>query len=147
MAYEIPKNLKYQEKILFNLSIWQSLWVGLFGFLVFTVVFKTPLIFELKIVLSIFLALLGIGFAFFDLKNHLAVLAGFLLKPRQLGYLDRRVNNFLEVKKIESNAVFLKDNSSIAIFIEEKTNGAHAPAGGNTRLAATRRLTSARNGL
>jgi len=122
LAYEIPKNLKYEEKILFNLSIWQALWVGLFGVLVVIIFFRTPLIFEIKVVVGIFLGLLGIGFAFLDLKKHLQTVLGFFLKPRQAGYLDKKVNNFLDVKKIGDDTVFLKDNSEKAIVQVQPIN-------------------------
>lgn len=116
MAYEIPKNLKYQEKILFNLSIWQALWVGLFGVLIGIVFFKTPLIFELKVVLGIVFGIIGLGFAFFDLKNHLKTVSSFVFKPRQLGYLDKKMNGFLSVKKIVGDTIFLKNGSTKAII-------------------------------
>ncbi len=116
MSYEIPKNLKYQEKIFFNLSIWQTLWITLFGILIWTINIKTILFFEAKIVLSIILGLLGIGFAYLDLKKHLITITNFLFNPKQLGYLDKRLNSFIEVSKIEFDTIFLKNSSSWAIL-------------------------------
>lgn len=115
MAYEIPKNLKYEEKIVFNLSIWQALWVALFGILVWTVFVKTGFSFEVKVLASIFLGILGLGFAFFDLKKNLTIAANFLLKPRQLGYFDKNLDRFLQVEKIENDTVFLKNGGSKTI--------------------------------
>jgi hypothetical protein len=108
MSYEIPKNLQYQEKIVFNLSFEQAIWVGLFGCLIFATFFKLPLIIEAKIVISLILAVLGAGFAFFNLRSHTITAWGFLSKPRQMGYLDPAMQKFLEIKKIENDTVFLQ---------------------------------------
>lgn len=122
VAYEIPKELRYEEKILFNLSLPQAGWMGLFGLLVLMVFLKTPLIFEAKLVLVIIFGLLGIGFAFFDMKTHLATGIGFLITPRQMGYLDRKMASFLSVKKIEDDSVYLKDGSVKAIIQVQPIN-------------------------
>lgn len=122
MSYEIPKNLKYSEKIIFNLSLVQAGWIGLFGLLATGIFTKTPLPFEIKVASVIVLGLLGAGFAFFDLRKHLATLIGFLLKPRRLGYLDKRMAGFLDVKKIESDSIYLKKGSIKAVVQVQPIN-------------------------
>jgi len=122
MSYEIPKNLKYQEKILFNLSLPQAGWLGLFGVITIAVFIKTPLSLETKAATGIILTLIGIGFAFFNLKTHSQTAINFFTKPQQLGYLDKRMAEFIEVKKIENNTIQLKNGSTKAILQVQPIN-------------------------
>ncbi len=116
MGYEIPKNLKYEEKILFNLSLWQAGWLGIFGLFAAMIFLKTALSFEIKSAIAIILALAGAGFAFFDLKEHVASAGNFILKPREIGYLDGAMQKFTEVKKIGDDAIYLGNGTVKAII-------------------------------
>jgi len=116
MSYEIPKNLKYEEKIIFNLSIIQAGWLGLFGSLAAIIFLKAPLNFETKTIIIIVLALLGTGFAFFNLKEYLTTSIHFITRPRELGYLSKDMEKFIEVKKIIDNTIYLSNGSAKAIL-------------------------------
>ncbi len=122
MSYEIPKNLKYEEKILFNLSFEQALWVGLFGSLILIVFLKLPLVLEAKIGLGILLVTLGAGFAFFGFRTHTSNLWGFLSTPRQIGYLDPPMRKFLEINRVENDAIYLQNGSIKAIIQVQPIN-------------------------
>lgn len=122
MAYEIPKNLKYEEKILFNLTIWQALWLGFFSVIFIIVFTKIQIFFEAKVLIGVFLSIIAAGFAFFDLKKHLKTAIGFLRQPRQLGYLDKKMSAFLEVTKIENDSFYLKDGAAKAIIQVQPIN-------------------------
>ncbi len=116
MSYEIPKNLKYEEKFFFNLSLSQAGWLGLFGTLGAIVFLKTPLPFEFKLVLGVLLLAIGGGFAFLNLREHLTTFANYFLRPKELGYLDKEMESFIEVKRIADNTLFLTNNSAKAII-------------------------------
>jgi hypothetical protein len=122
MSYEIPKDIKYQEKILFNLSFEQALWVGLFGFIIFALFFKTNIAFEIKTTLSITIALAGIGFAFLNLQTKITHLISFLKKPRKMGYLDNSMKKFFGIKKIEKDSVYFQNGSVKAIVHVQPIN-------------------------
>lgn len=122
MSYEIPKNIKYQEKIVFNLSFEQAFWVGLFGILIFTVFFKLPIILEARIGISLIFVCLGIGFAFFDFRTHATNLWAFLSNPREMGYLDPKMAKFLEINKVENDTVFLQNGSLKALIHVQPIN-------------------------
>src|SRR3989344_2985293 len=122
MSYEIPKELRYEEKIIFNLTIWQSLWLGFFSIIAAIVFLRTPLEFEIKVVIGIFLLIIGAGFAFFDLKNNLLSLSAFVSKPREIGYLDKKMAQFLDVKMIENDVVYLKNGNAKAIVQVQPIN-------------------------
>ena len=62
MSYEIPKNLKYEEKFFFNLSLSQAGYLGIFGAIGAMIFLKTPLPFEIKAVLALLFAGIGGGF-------------------------------------------------------------------------------------
>ncbi|MFH0970157.1 MAG: hypothetical protein V1776_01720 [Candidatus Diapherotrites archaeon] len=116
MSYEIPKNLQYTEKIVFNLGFEQALWVGLFGILTFTVFFKLPIIFEARIGISLILVALGAGFAFFDFRTYATNIFSFLSIPRKIGYLDHKMKQFVEINRIENDSVYLQNGSIKAII-------------------------------
>lgn len=122
MSYEIPKNLQYTEKIVFNLSFEQALWVGIFGILTFTVFFKLPIIFEARIGISLILAGLAVGFAFFDFRTHATNIFSFLTVPRQIGYLDPKMKQFVEINRIENDTIYLQNGSIKAIIQVQPIN-------------------------
>jgi len=122
VSYEIPKNLKYEEKILFNLSLQQSIWLGLFIMPAAIILFKSPLAIEINAIIAIVLALLGLGFAFLNLKEHSIILYKYLSQPRQLGYLSKKMANFIEVKEIRDDSVFLSNGTTKAILQVQPIN-------------------------
>ncbi|MBI2005322.1 PrgI family protein [Candidatus Woesearchaeota archaeon] len=122
MAYEIPKNLKYTEKILFNLNFEQAAWIGLFGFLIFTIYFKLPLSFDVRLILSILLALLGLGFAFFNLRPYAQTLLSFLFSPKRMGYFDPKMKAFMEIERIENDSIYLKGGLVKAVIQVQPIN-------------------------
>lgn len=122
MSYEIPKNLKYEEKILFNLSLLQAGWLTLFCIPAAVIFLKTPLQFEVKAGIGIVLALIGIGFAFLDLKEHLSKAFVFVFKPREFSYLDKEMSRFIEVKRIGDDALYLNNGSMKAVLQVQPIN-------------------------
>jgi len=116
MSYEIPKNLKYEEKFFFNLSLSQAGWLGLFGTLGAIIFLKTPLPFEFKLVLGVMLLGVGGGFAFLNLREHLTTFANYFFRPKELGYLDKEMESFIEVKRIQDNTLYLANGSAKAII-------------------------------
>ncbi|MEI7961235.1 MAG: PrgI family protein [archaeon] len=122
MSYEIPKNLKYEEKIIFNLSLWQAGSLGLFGFLAAMLILKSSLPIEISATIAIVLLAIGGGLAFFNLKEHALNFANFAFRPRQFGYLDKEMAKFIEIKEINDNAVFLQNGGVKAIIQVQPLN-------------------------
>ena len=116
MSYEIPKNLKYEEKIIFNLSLWQAIWLGLFIVPAAIFLLKSPLAIEINASIAIVLVLLGIGFAFFNFQEHTITLYKYFSQPRQLGYLSKKMANFIEVREIKEDSIFLSNGLAKAIL-------------------------------
>lgn len=122
MSYEIPKNIRYQEKILFNLSFEQAAWVGIFGLLIFTLFFKTPLVLEIRVILSLILTTIAVGFAFFDFRTHAQNAWSFISHPRKIGYLDPKMAKFVEIKTIENDTICLQNGSLKALIHVQPIN-------------------------
>ena len=122
MSYEIPKNLKYEEKFFFNLSLVQAGWMGLFGMLGAIIFLKTPLDFEVKAVIGIICLSVGGGFAFLNLREHLTTFVNYYLRPRELGYLSKQMEGFIEVNKIVDSTAFLSNGSAKAILQVQPIN-------------------------
>lgn len=116
MPYEIPQNLRYQEKIIFGLTFPQLIWLGLFagsGALIFL---KAPLELYFRAAISGILVLLGFGFAFMGLAQHLLTFRAYRSSIREAGYLDKRLNSFVEVKKVENDSIYLKTGGMRAVL-------------------------------
>ncbi len=122
MSYEIPSELKYEEKVLFGLSIPQSLWLGAAAIAALAVFLKTRLPLEAKAFAALLLLGLGAGFAFFGLERQTRSAFGFLSKSREAGYFDGRMMEFVGVQKIEHGTVFLKDGSARAVIAVQPIN-------------------------
>lgn len=122
MAYEIPKNLQYTEKIIFNLSFEQAAWIGLFGLIIFTICFKLPVPLPVKVISSILLACTAMGFAFFDFRTHGTNLYRFWRAPKEIGYLDPKMSQFVEIKTIQDDAVFLQHGGTKAVIHVQPIN-------------------------
>lgn len=116
MPYEIPQNLKYKEKILFNLTMPQVFWLGLFGGIASIIFLKIPIVFEFKIFFSLILIFLGLGFAFLDLFPLIQSILTYKKSIKKAGYFDKKLNDFIEVLKIENDCVYLKNGSMKAII-------------------------------
>jgi len=116
MPYEIPQNLKYSEKIAFGLTFWQLFWLALFCGLAGIIFFKLQLNFFLKAFFVLLLVVLGVGFAFFDFFGFLQKYNSFRKGVRKAGFFDKQLNDFVGVKRIESNVMFLDNNSLRAVL-------------------------------
>lgn len=115
MAYEIPQELKYEERIIFGLTLQQFAALAVAGLVGAFVFFRTPLILPLRITVVFVLAFFGLGFAFFDFKGKLANLFNFFGKTRNSGYLDEKTKKFVAVKDVKNNMLFLKDGTARAL--------------------------------
>ncbi|VVC00521.1 PrgI family protein [uncultured archaeon] len=122
MSYEIPAALKYEEKILFGLSLRQALWLGIFGIAGFAIFLKTSFAFEIKAGTGILLALVGAGFAFFDLQTHMIDFTAFARGRKSTGYFDGGMEKFIEVKEIRDDTVLLKNGTAKAVLQVQPIN-------------------------
>ena len=111
MGYEIPQNLKYEEKIIFGLTFKQVFWLALFLGIGGAIFLKTNLQFEIKIIIAIIFSFFGAGFAFFGFWNYIANFLNYRKSIKEAGFFDAKMQKFTDVKKIGDNLVYLNGNS------------------------------------
>ncbi len=120
-AYEIPQNLKYEEKIIANLSFAQLFWVGIFGGSA-AMVFLSPALkwgFEIQVVVGSLLLFLGMGFAFFDFWGNILALVTYLRSVHETKGTEaekaKLLAKFMEVDRIENGVIHLKNGGMRAL--------------------------------
>src|SRR3989344_1597688 len=121
-AYEIPQNLKYEEKIIANLSFAQLFWIALF-FGTAAFIFLSEGIdwgFEAEIVIGSLLMFMGLGFAFFDFMGYLQAFYTYAKSVHETKGSEedkaRKLEKFMEVDRIEADTIYLKDGSMRALL-------------------------------
>ncbi len=121
MGYDIPDTIRYKEKIFLNLDLKQFGYIVLF-LVIAALAYRLPLPEEARIALVSIFVLIGVCFAIFDLETKLLTWLGFMTDIRLGGYLDAKVKGFIEVKKIERNAMFLKNGELRAVVLVKPVN-------------------------
>ncbi|MFH0955084.1 MAG: PrgI family protein [Candidatus Micrarchaeota archaeon] len=116
MAYEIPANLQYKEKIMFNLTMGQLFWLGTFGIISAIIFLRLPFDLTIRFALALPFMACGIGFAFFGFYDKAKDRWTFHNSIKKAGYFDKKLEQFLEIKKIENDTIYLKDGSLRAIL-------------------------------
>lgn len=149
MTYEIPQELEYKEKIIFNLTFRQLAYLFLFTPLMIIVFFKTNWNFVIRFFITAIFSGLAIGFMFLNLEYHLKGWIAWLkfrdLEHKEevkadnkwvLKYLKfknkrdiRKLNNFSGVKEIKDDFIFTLDNKKLAVLKIEPINFSIKPQG------------------
>ncbi|MBI2548783.1 DUF87 domain-containing protein [Candidatus Woesearchaeota archaeon] len=117
MSYEIPSQLAYQEKIIFDLTFEQLVYAGIFLPLVVIILFKTAWPEFLRWMVSTIVMILGICFMFFDLKHWLKNWYEYL-KLRKVDTNSERMIHFLEVKQIKAQVLTTKEKKLAFLKVE-----------------------------
>jgi len=121
MGYDIPDKVKYKEKIFLNLDMKQLGYFVVFVILAL-ISYNLPLQNEAKLILPTFAVLLGIGFVFLGFERFFLERFSYLRNVRIGGALDRKVRDFVGVKKIEDDAVYLKNGELRAVLLVKPVN-------------------------
>lgn len=103
MAYEIPQQLQYKEKIIFGLTFSQIMWLILFGFIIL-IIAKLPISSVARFTLAIFPSTLAIFFIFFDASKWISNIRNFL-KFKSANLDTYKMNKLLEINKIKKNEI------------------------------------------
>ena len=116
MAYEIPPEIEYKERIIFGLTFQQLAYAILFG-LILLAIFKLSLPLTTSLILSSIPFTLAIGFMFLDLKQHLTnILTHFKFTKAEQG--TKAMKKFLKIKQIKDSLI----NNKISIIKLESIN-------------------------
>ncbi len=127
MAYQIPQQLAYKEKIMFGLTFKQLLYLFLFGS-ISLVIFRKCSNLTLSVILASIPSLLGLGFIFFNFDQHIKNYYIYF-RCRKLLFGDSRLEKFLGVKSIKENVIVNFQNKKVSVLkirpinFSIKTNG------------------------
>ena len=127
MAYEIPQQLEYKEKIMFGLTFRQLAYTLLFLPIVIFFYFKSSFNLPLRVFFSINFSAFAIGFIFLNLDSHLKSWI-IWLKYRKLEKPDK-LAKFILVKEIKDDLIHTHDKRKIAILKVEPINFSIKPDG------------------
>lgn len=114
MAYEIPQQLQYKEKIIFGLDFRQLGYALLFG-TISLLILKTGMHIALKIILGTIPIALGAGFMFFKFDELTKNIITFL-KFKEEFYPSPKLTKFTGVKEVKDNCIINEDKKKIAVL-------------------------------
>ena len=115
MAYDIPDEIKYREKIIANLDPRQLLYAIVFGIAAF-LTYRLPFEGDAKIILPGFISVIGIAFIFFKFDEKLKDIFSYFSGLRIAPHNSIPAQKFFEVKSIGDDVVRLDDGRSIAVL-------------------------------
>ncbi|VVB69983.1 Uncharacterised protein [uncultured archaeon] len=121
MSYDIPDEIKYKEKLAFNLDFKQLLYAVIFILLaVFS--YSLPISGQAKFVFPSLFILLGIGFVYLKFDEYLFVRFKYWFGFKEGSWLNKKVRDLVGIEEIEGHTVFLKDNELRSVIIVDPIN-------------------------
>ena len=114
MAYEIPQQLAYKEKIIFGLTFKQLIYAFL-SLITSAIFIKSATNNTVGFILAILPIFCGICFMFFDFDQHLKNYYIFL-KSKKLIKGTLQLQNFIGVKGIEKDCIVTSNNKKVSII-------------------------------
>src|SRR3989344_917036 len=106
MAYEIPQELQYKEKIIFNLTFSQLGYAFLF-IAIIVLIAKSNLGLNVKLTIAVFPAVLGILFIFFNFSSNLRNFF-YWIRFRKATTMSIKMVKYLGLKDIKDNLVEIR---------------------------------------
>ena len=134
MAYEIPQQLEYKEKIMFGLTFKQLAYLFLFAPTILFIVFRTDLHIAIKAFLCANLGALAIGFIFLNLDQHIRNWLHWY-KSRKIEK-PHRMAKFIPIKEVKNDFIITHDNKRLAILKIDPINFSIKPDESKQAIAA-----------
>jgi len=122
--YEIPQQLEYKEKIVFNLTFPQLAYALIFFPFVFSFLFKLNASLPVRVFLACIPGLLAVGFMFFDLRTHLKNWYTWF-RFRDLN-TEEKLNKALPCGEIKNDLIYF-EKKKLAILKVESINFSMKP--------------------
>ena len=114
MTYEIPQQLEYKEKIMFDLTFKQLFYLFIFAPAIALIFFRTEWHLAVKILICTKLGALAIGFIFLNLDWHLRNWFSWY-KSRRIEK-PHKLAKFIPVKEIKNDLIITNDNRKLAVL-------------------------------
>lgn len=115
MAYRIPSDIRYEERLFGPLTIKQSIYALVTGVIVLYIVFFSSFDFVLKIFLTIIVGAIGVGFVQFDLESYIRNYIFFLRQKESGSWISPAARKLMDIKTIRADSVFQKDGSVFGV--------------------------------
>ncbi len=115
MAYRIPSDIRYEERLFGPLTIKQSIYALVTGLVALFVALFSGWGFELRVVLTVIVGALGLGFVQFDLENYIINYVFFLRQKESGSWISPAARKLMDIKTIRANSVFIKDGSVLGV--------------------------------
>ena len=127
MAYEIPQQLEYKEKIIFNLTFKQLAYLFAFAPFMLLIFLKSHWAFASRFFVTAFLGCLAIGFMFMDLDHKLKSWISWL-KFRNVKE-KYKLEAYSGIREIKDHLLTTEDNKKLAFLKIEPLNFSIKPQG------------------
>ncbi len=114
MAYEIPQELEYQEKIVFGLTFKQLIFAVIFGSMSLAIM-KTTIIIQVRVIIAMIPFCIGLGFMYLDFGTHIKDWWAWK-KFRFASIDDYEMENYVGIKNIKDDLIINSDNKKLAIL-------------------------------
>nr|MBA4405300.1 hypothetical protein [Nanoarchaeum sp.] len=119
MTYEIPQELEYQEKIIFNLTFKQLFYLLIFSPFIAIALFQLPVGLAYRIALALIPSSIACVFMFTNLPKRLFSWYKWM-RIRKI--TDQKLRTFLGLDKVENDILYLKNNKKLSIIKVEPIN-------------------------
>ncbi|MBI4141204.1 hypothetical protein HY485_05195, partial [Candidatus Woesearchaeota archaeon] len=112
MTYEIPQSLQYKERVIFNLTIHQSIYAAIFITTSFVVYTKTPLPILARITIIALFLIACLLFMFLDLGRKIQDFLAYF-SFRRATMFDKRMKKYLKLVAVENACYYLRINKKV----------------------------------
>ena len=121
MTYEIPQQLEYQEKIIFGLTFSQLFYAIIFFPIAIAVLLKLPLELPYRVAIALIPSGIGLLFMFTKIPTLIKNIIKWL-QWREFSIKDKKMKKYLNLDKIETDIVYLKNKQRLSIIKIEPIN-------------------------
>lgn len=124
MLVRIPHEVRdYDRNVVFGLKP-KQVFYGIITIFIITVIYFQFDFFPtlLRYLLIILITFVGCGFMFFNFRRWIEEQLIFMNSPKNIGFLDRKALDFIEVAEIRDSLVYMKDGSLKAIIKVQPIN-------------------------
>ena len=121
MAYDIPQELEYEEKIIFNLTWKQLAYATIFLPPALLILLKLPYSIEIRIILASIPITLGIAFMFFNFASFIQNTIRWF-QFRNTKFMSKKMKEYVGIQKIEKDVLFLKNGLKLGFLCATPLN-------------------------
>ncbi|MBS3137286.1 ATP-binding protein [Candidatus Woesearchaeota archaeon] len=121
MSYEIPQQLEYQEKIIFGLTFSQLFYAIIFFPIAIAILLKLPLELPYRVAIALIPSGIGLLFMFTKIPTLIKNIVKWL-QWREFSINDEKMKKYLNLDKIETDIIHLRNKQKLSIIKIEPIN-------------------------